>query len=65
MPVEIKELVIRTIVGPAAPGGATPPTRDEGLASATPVALTPADAERLLQDCVRQVMRLLARERER
>lgn len=65
MPVEIKELVIRTIVGPVvAPEGRA----DSGASEASdvrPAALAPADADRLLQDCVRQVMRLLARERER
>lgn len=62
MPVEIKELVIRTVVAPTGPG-------ESGVsAEALPArgAQAPAiDAEALVQECVRQVMRLLAQQRER
>jgi hypothetical protein len=63
MPIEIKELVIRAVLGSAdaelsrgdGPGG--PP----GAASAQP----PVDTEQIVQDCVRQVLRILARQQER
>jgi hypothetical protein len=61
MPVEIKELVIRTVVGKAA-------TPDSGAASDPRSAAGSGERgemERVVQECVRQVMRILAKDRER
>ena len=60
MPVEIKELVIRTLVGKGAAG-------PESDAAEGPGAAAPADAgtEELVQECVRQVLRILEKHRER
>ena len=57
MPIEIKELVIRTVVsrGDAAP-------LDEAAAPGAPEA---GDAAEIVQECVRQVLRILAKDRER
>jgi hypothetical protein len=57
MPVEIKELVIRTVVAAeAAEAEAGAP------ASAAPLA---AGSEQVVEECVRQVLRVLARKQER
>jgi len=62
MPVEIKELVIRTVVAPD--GRETSAASVEGQPARTGPG--PAvDAEALVQECVRQVMRILAQQRER
>jgi Family of unknown function (DUF5908) len=57
MPVEIKELVIRTVIGKggAEPHGEAPeaPREDAGA------------SEEIVQECVRQVLRILAKDRER
>ena len=61
MPVEIKELVIRAVVGPA-------PRDEDGMAASPAAAATPPEGaapEALVQECVRQVLRILARDRER
>ena len=62
MPVEIKELVIRTVVGT----GTADPT-DDAATSPTPATASPdtAASEALVQECVRQVLRILAENRER
>jgi len=63
MPVEIKELVIRTVVGK---GAAEPGEYEAGGASAA--AASPADSgatEEIVQECVRQVLRILAKQKER
>lgn len=66
MPIEIKELVIRTQVSP---GGGHADTEGEyrsvegGSASAS--ASVAFDTEQLVQECVRQVLRVLAQQRER
>lgn len=66
MPIEIRELVIRAIVGPA-PAGTGPddsgPDAVDG--GARVAALSDEDFERVVQACVRQVVAQLARERER
>lgn len=62
MPIEIKELVIRVTLdkdggsGSDTPGGANSP------AAAAPSA---AAYQAVVQECVRQVLQILARERER
>jgi Family of unknown function (DUF5908) len=62
MPIEIKELVIRVTLdqdggsGPDASGGTASP------ASSAPGA---AAQHEIVQECVRQVLQILARERER
>ncbi len=58
-PVEIKELVIRTVVGgeDAAPGRDAP-----GRPAAAP---GEAGTQELLQECVRQVLGILAKKKER
>lgn len=61
MPVEIKELVIRTVVsGPAADAG-------EGDDGDSPAAAAAAgtSTDEIVQECVRQVLRILARDKER
>lgn len=64
MPIEIRELVIRATVsldqggdGQGAPG--------PGVAPLGGAALSPQDIEQIVQECVRQVMRVLARQQER
>ena len=75
MPVEIRELVIRATVDPAAGGGGSGGPGHCGLASGkdgkdhagTPAAhadSAPADGD-LVQACVREVMRILERKGER
>ncbi len=60
MPIEIKELVIRTVV---AQGGAESSVDDDSPARA---ALSGgAGTEEIVQECVRQVLRILAKNRER
>jgi hypothetical protein len=62
MPVEIKELVIRTVVDTGAMdrsvGRDSPAAAAESLADAT-------NTEAIVQECVRQVMKILARNKER
>ncbi len=55
MPVEIKELIIRAVVS------------DDGSeeADVTVAASTEPDREALVQECVRQVLKILERSRER
>jgi hypothetical protein len=57
MPIEIKELVIRTVVSQGAAG-----PLDKDAAAAAPGA---GGAEEIVQECVRQVLRILAKDRER
>ena len=57
MPVEIKELVIRAVINDVQSStDIDSPVQSEG---------SNADNEALIQECVRQVMQLLARNRER
>lgn len=62
MPIEIKELVIRTVVTPVSPLMA-----EQCLdgPSDRPSPRPALDAEALVQECVRQVLRILAQQRER
>jgi hypothetical protein len=55
MPVEIKELVIRAVTTAAT----------EESESASPAHTTPDDREALIQECVRQVLRMLRKIKER
>jgi Family of unknown function (DUF5908) len=59
MPVEIKELVIRTVV---AQGTAESPGADASPAAALSGGRS---AEGIVQECVRQVLRILAKSEER
>lgn len=62
MPIEIRELVIRATIGAAADTGAREDSeggRVDGTAQA------PLDVEAIVQECVRQVLRVLARDKER
>jgi Family of unknown function (DUF5908) len=61
MPLEIREIVIRTVVGGDAPSP-PPPQQVSQDGSALPGGLS---FDQLVQECVRQVMQALARERER
>ena len=61
MPIEIRELVIRATVQ-----GGQPLGMDGGSSNGrAPAPLSSALYEQLLQECVRQVLQALARERER
>jgi Family of unknown function (DUF5908) len=63
MPIEIRELVIRATLASGADerSGADEPGADpRGAPGAAPL-----DVEAIVQECVRQVLRVLARERER
>lgn len=62
MPIEIRELVIRATIGPAADTG----MRGDGEGGrADGAAQAPLDVEAIVQECVRQVLRVLARDKER
>lgn len=60
MPIEIKELVIRVTLDHA-PG----PDAGASGSAATPAAPDAPAQEAIVQECVRQVLQILARERER
>ena len=65
MPIEIQELVIRAVVsadaGPSSAFGGPP-----GDPSAASRGTAPAlDTDAIVQECVRQVLRILARQQER
>lgn len=67
MPIEIRELVIRTVVGgdnPAPSSGAQGNLGGQGHGDTAPVPGSPS-FDALVQECVRQVMLALARERDR
>ncbi len=63
MPIEIRELVIRSVLVPDGEGSADGmrpgPQPDSAAQPAAP------DLDALVQECVRQVLLVLARERER
>ena len=59
MPVEIKELVIRAVVKD------TSSTIADDQSAASGVSDGGADNDAIIQECVRQVMQLLARNKER
>ena len=60
MPIEIRELVVRATADVAA-GGGTPAEGPEAPAERT----SGGDREAVVEACVREVMRLLRRSRER
>ena len=62
MPIEIRELVIRATIGPASDNG---PHSDDGAIEAAGSGHVPVDVEAIVQECVRQVLRVLARDKER
>lgn len=62
MPIEIRELVIRATIASAGEPGVR--SGGDG-AAAEERASAPMDIEAIVQECVRQVLRVLARERER
>jgi len=62
MPVEIKELVIRVVLGDEDTAGRG---ASEGVASSAAAAPDAAAQQAIVQECVRQVLQILARERER
>jgi hypothetical protein len=63
MPVEIRELVIRTIVDASTP---EPGDDSESVLSNSPVANGDAgDTQAIVQECVRQVMRILEHKQDR
>lgn len=67
MPIEIRELVIRTVVGgdnPAPSSGAHGNLGGHGQGDTAPAPGSPS-FDALVQECVRQVMLALARERDR
>jgi hypothetical protein len=59
MPIEIKELVIRTVVGREAPPESLRDHESRAAAS------TETSTEEIVQECVRQVMRALRYNKER
>lgn len=63
MPIEIKELVIRTQVSAPEAAPRQEGEADPGGRSAAPASLP--DTEVLVQECIRQVLQILARQRER
>lgn len=62
MPIEIRELVIRATVGPLSDIGQR---SDDGALEAPGSGHVPIDVEAIVQECVRQVLRVLARDKER
>ncbi len=65
MPIEIRELVIRATVSLDDNGDAGQGASGPGAAAVGGAALSPQDIEQIVQECVRQVMRVLARQQER
>jgi hypothetical protein len=61
VPVEIRELVIRAVVQ----SGPAPADGDAAIAPAAAAAPAGAAPDALVQECVRQVLRILATDRER
>jgi hypothetical protein len=62
MPIEIRELVIRATVSPAADRRDTAESGGNAVEADAP---PPVDVAAIVQECVRQVLQVLARERER
>ena len=61
MPLEIREIVVRTVVG----GDAPPPQQQQQASQPGPALPGGLSFDQLVQECVRQVMQSLARERDR
>lgn len=64
MPIEIRELVIRTVVGGDNPAPSSSANGSPGGGGTTPAPGSPS-FDALVQECVRQVMLALSRERDR
>ena len=64
MPIEIRELVIRATVSLSEGGDGLDASGPHDAPVRGPV-LSPPDIEQIVQECVRQVMRVLARQQER
>jgi hypothetical protein len=62
MPIEIRELVIRATISDAGARGDRDDEAEPGRPAAGSAGL---DSDALVQECVRQVLEILARERER
>ena len=62
MPVEIKELVIRAVVDKTA---ADPMGGDSNEVASKAAAFESGGTQAIVQECVRQVMRILAQQKER
>lgn len=62
MPIEIKELVIRVTLDQ---DGGSDPDASGGASSPAAAAPSAAAQQAVVQECVRQVLQILARERER
>lgn len=65
MPIEIKELVIRAVLVSAGDDAAPADGSSTGPGAALPSATDPLATELIVQECVRQVLRILARQQER
>ena len=61
MPVEIRELIIRTVVEPRSEASSAADSRVQPPTASPPV----DDAADLVQACVREVLRILAAQKER
>ena len=57
MPVEIRELIIRAVVDTSRDGQKSKPDAEPGLSS--------ADTDAIIEECVKQVMKLLKKTGER
>jgi 3-oxoacyl-ACP reductase-like protein len=62
MPIEIRELVIRATVSEP---GARQGHGDEGESASASAGAAAVDTDALVQECVRQVLEILARDSER
>ena len=62
MPIEIRELVIRATIGSVSDSASL---RDDDSRAAASGGQAPIDVEAIVQECVRQVLRVLARDQER
>lgn len=65
MPIQIQELVIRATVRDGTTTSSPSPSPGSDGRGGAQATLSEAQYEQLLQDCVRQVLLVLARERER
>lgn len=63
MPVEIRELVIRAVVGPVEERAASSPGLHDRVGQGDPVPTQ--EREAIVADCVREVMRILRHQKER
>jgi hypothetical protein len=63
MPIEIRELVIRTTVSDS--GGSASESRSSGASTRYSAAVEQPDMQAIVEECVRQVLEILARRQER